>query len=51
VVSIDGYPFEAVDLWNGALNETTAGLHYEPLTYQPNRPGPTWQPFAPWLCN
>jgi hypothetical protein len=51
IAMIDGTPYEIVDIWSGALNEKSAPLHFEPLTYQANgQPGTLWQPFAPWQC-
>lgn len=46
---INGVPYQGIDLWTGALNETSAGLHYEQLTYT-GQAVPTWQPFVPWPC-
>lgn len=45
---VDGVPYQGIDLWTGSLNETSAGLHFEQLTYT----GQTtpWQPFTPWPC-
>jgi hypothetical protein len=50
---LDGQPYELVDLWYGAANETNAGLHLEPLNYRnPSATqGGLWQPFAPWSCS
>lgn len=45
---VDGVPYQGVDLWTGALNETNAGLHFELLTYT-GQSSP-WQPFTPWPC-
>ena len=51
ITVLDGYPYEVIDMWNGANNETTASLHFEPLTYHPSGPpGTLLQPFDPWLC-
>lgn len=35
VTVLDGIPWQVIDLWTGATNETTAGQHFEPLTYTP----------------
>lgn len=51
---VDGVPYQGIDLWTGSANETNAGVHYEPLTF--NNPsghagdGLPWQPFAPFTC-
>ncbi|GDY33454.1 hypothetical protein [Gandjariella thermophila] len=52
VITLDGQPYQTIDLWTGSANETTAGLHYEPLTYQhpAGGSGTLWQPFTPWTC-
>ena len=51
VSTIDGTPYEIVDIWSGASNEGSASLHFEPLTYQPGgQPGALWQPFGVWRC-
>ena len=51
IAMIDGYPYEVIDLWSGSLNETSAPLHFEPLTYHPSGPpGTLLQPFDPWQC-
>lgn len=47
---VDGVPWQVIDLWTGALNETTAGLHFEQLTYT-GQTTPTWLPFTPWPCS
>jgi hypothetical protein len=31
VVTLDGQPYQYIDLWHGGHNETTAGIHLEPL--------------------
>lgn len=46
---VDGVPWQVIDLWTGAMNETSAGLHFEQLTYT-GQSAPTWQPFTPWPC-
>lgn len=46
---VDGVPWQVIDLWTGALNETSAALHFEQLTYT-GQATPTWQPFTPWPC-
>ena len=51
IATIDGYPYQIIDIWTGAMNETTAPLHFEPLTYNPTgQPGTLWQPFNVWQC-
>lgn len=35
VVTLDGQPYQWIDLWYGALNETDAGIHLEPLVANP----------------
>lgn len=55
---LDGQPYEGIDLWTGSANETNAGLHYEPLDYNPAVYGTGAAgdgqlfrpPFAPWTC-
>lgn len=53
VVVLGSQPYEKVDLWLGAANETAANTHLEPLTYRApaNTPGQPWQPFTPWGCS
>jgi hypothetical protein len=55
---IDGQAWQKVDLWDGQMNETAAGLHFEPLTYNPALAAGTTgdggihrPPFAPFTCN
>jgi hypothetical protein len=53
IATLDGTPYEIVDIWSGALNEArSAPLHFEPLAYQPSgaQPGALWQPFNVWQC-
>ncbi|GAA1181419.1 hypothetical protein GCM10009664_54460 [Kitasatospora gansuensis] len=52
---VDGQAWQGIDLWTGEANETRAGLHFEPLTYQPPRgtagDGGLWHPpFADFHC-
>lgn len=55
---IDGQPWQKIDLWTGQYNEKSAGLHFEPLVYDPAvygtgaaGDGGLWRaPFAPWTC-
>jgi hypothetical protein len=52
---IDGQPWQKINLWTGQMNETAAGLHFEPLTYTPTSgsagDGQLWHPpFADWTC-
>lgn len=47
---LDGQPYQGIDLWTGSLNEASAGLHFEPLTYT-GQTTPTWSPFTPWPCS
>lgn len=35
VVTLDGEPYQWIDLWYGSLNETNAGIHLEPLVTNP----------------
>jgi hypothetical protein len=52
ISTINGQPYEGIDLWTGARNETAATLHYEPLTYtNPATNTSPWQPFQPWTCH
>jgi hypothetical protein len=53
---LDGVPWQKLDIWTGSNNETSAALHFEPLTYTPtgNTPGDgqLWRPaIAPLACN
>ncbi|MER5715751.1 hypothetical protein [Streptomyces sp. NPDC002132] len=45
---IDDVPYQGIDLWIGARNETTAGLLLAPLTYTPTAGAPgdgqVWRP-------
>ena len=52
VVTLDGTPYEMIDIWSGALNEASASLHFEPLAYHPGNTalGALWQPFDVWQC-
>ena len=45
VSMIDGYPHQGIDRWVGGTDQTSATLHFEPLTYHPSQP-----PFDPWHC-
>jgi hypothetical protein len=52
---LDGVPWQVIDLWKGTPNETTAGVHLEPLTYRPaygsTGDGGLWRPaLAPLTC-
>lgn len=52
---LDGQPWQGIDLWHGTANETTAGLHFEPLVYRPatgsTGDGALWRPaVAPFTC-
>ncbi|WP_441247052.1 hypothetical protein [Kitasatospora sp. McL0602] len=52
---LDGQAWQGIDLWTGQANETKAGLHFEPLSYQPPRgtagDGGLWHPpFADFRC-
>lgn len=55
---VDGTAWQGIDLWTGSGNETRAGLHFEPLVYDPAvygagaaGDGGLWRaPFAPWTC-
>lgn len=58
VSMINGQPWQKVNLWTGAFNETGAGLLFEPLIYNPALAtgtagdGRIWHaPFADWTCN
>lgn len=56
ISTIDGQPWQKVDLWTGGPNEATAALHFEPLTYTPATGSPgdgqLWRPaLAPLTCN
>lgn len=53
---IDGQPWQKIDLWTGAPNETTAGLHFEPLSYVGpsgvTGDGGLWRPaLEPLVCS
>jgi hypothetical protein len=55
---IDGQAWQKLDLWTGAMNETGAGLHFEPLTYDPTLATGTAgdgglhrTPFTPFACS
>ncbi len=51
VVTLGGRPYEFIDLWLGARNETRAAVHLEPLTYRgPSPAGRPWSPFVTWTC-
>lgn len=55
--TLDGQPWEWIDMWKGAANETTANVRLEPLTYTPDTShhagdGLPWTPeMAPYQCN
>jgi len=55
---VDGQPWQGIDLWRGTTNETSAGLLYVPLVYNPavgtgaTGDGHVWHaPFYDWSCN
>lgn len=53
---LDGDPWQGIDLWTGANNETSAGLHFEPLYYRPAAgaagDGTLWTAaLSPFFCN
>jgi hypothetical protein len=55
---IDGQAWQKLDLWTGQMNETSAGLHFEPLSYSPALAAGTTgdggihrPPFLPFTCN
>ena len=55
ITTMDGVPYQKLDLWTGSKNETTAGLRFEPLTYTPRSgvagDGQPWVPaLAPFTC-
>lgn len=52
VVTLDGQPYELIDLWVGTANETAAGIRLEPLVFNqsPSPPGTPWAPFQAWTC-
>lgn len=52
VITLDGQPYQLIDLWVGAANETQAGIRLEPLVFNqnPSPPGTPWAPFTPWTC-
>jgi hypothetical protein len=54
---VDGQAWQKINLWTGAMNETGAGLHFEPLDYNPVYgagsvgDGGVWRaPFTAWTC-
>jgi hypothetical protein len=55
---MDGQAWQKIDLWTGQLNEAGAGLHFEPLDYDPTTygtgtsgDGGLWRaPFNAWTC-
>lgn len=56
VVTVAGQPYEWIDLWTGARNETGASIRLEPLVhtgapYLATPTGTPWAgPFAPFTC-
>lgn len=51
VTTLDGQPYQFIDLWLGTRNEARAGIRLEPLTYRgPTPAGTVWSPFTPWTC-
>lgn len=52
IVELDGQAYQLIDLWLGTRNETGAGIHLEPLTYQGQAPlGQPYAPFKAWTCS
>jgi hypothetical protein len=48
---IDGHPYQQIDLWVDAPNQTAAGLRFEPLAYHGAAPpGSQLPPFDPFQC-
>jgi len=52
VITLDGQPYQFIDLWVGDRNETAAGIRLEPLVFNqdPAPPGTPWAPFTAWTC-
>jgi hypothetical protein len=52
VTTLDGVPYQGIDLWVGERNETNAGVRYEPLTFlnPANEPGKSRRSFRPFSC-
>jgi hypothetical protein len=52
VVTLQGQPYQFIDLWLGTANETGAGIRLEPLVYDPTPTplGRPWAPFQAWTC-
>lgn len=54
VTVLDGQPWQIIDLWKGTRNETTAPLHFVPLTYTPTTgtpgDGQVWRPPLSLAC-
>jgi len=58
ITVMDGQAWQKIDLWRGTANEAGAGLHFEPLTYNPSAGTGTAgdgalfrPPFEPWTCS
>lgn len=56
IVTIDGQPYQMIDIWYGVRNETNAALHFEPLissgsAYHVTSTGmPLIGPYQPFTC-
>ena len=51
VVTLNGQPYQFIDLWLGTRNETAAAIHLEPLIYNGAAPnGSPLHAFTAWSC-